>query len=49
MTSSPVDNGHSPMSANNKEGSMEFLIPLLLIGAWILLQVWVLPRMGFRT
>ncbi len=28
---------------------MEFLIPLLIVAAWIILQAWVLPRMGVKT
>jgi hypothetical protein len=28
---------------------MEFLIPLALIGVWIVLQSWVLPKMGVRS
>jgi hypothetical protein len=28
---------------------MEFLVPVGIIALWIILQVWVLPRMGVRT
>ncbi len=28
---------------------MEFLIPLGLLVAWVILQVWVLPRFGIKT
>jgi hypothetical protein len=30
-------------------GKMEFLIPLALLAVWIILQVWVLPRLGVKT
>jgi hypothetical protein len=29
--------------------TMEILIPLGLLAAWIILQVWVLPRFGVKT
>jgi hypothetical protein len=29
--------------------AMEFLIPLGFFVAWIILQVWVLPRFGVKT
>ncbi len=29
--------------------AMEFLIPLAILTVWIILQVWVLPRLGVRT
>jgi hypothetical protein len=28
---------------------MEILIPLGIVVVWIILQVWVLPRMGVKT
>lgn len=28
---------------------MEFLVPLGIVALWIILQAWVLPRMGVRT
>ena len=28
---------------------MEILIPLGLVAVWIILQAWVLPRMGVKT
>ena len=28
---------------------MEFLIPLGVLVFWIILQVWVLPRLGVKT
>ncbi len=28
---------------------MEFLIPFALLGAWFILQAWVLPRFGVKT
>jgi hypothetical protein len=29
--------------------SMEIFIPLGILVAWIILQVWVLPRFGVKT
>lgn len=38
---------------NAKPGSggmaMEILIPLGIFAAWMVLQIWVLPRFGVRT
>ena len=28
---------------------MEFLIPLGVLVVWVVLQVWVLPRLGVKT
>jgi len=28
---------------------MEILIPFSVIAVWIVLQIWVLPRMGVKT
>jgi hypothetical protein len=28
---------------------MEFLIPLGVLAVWIILQAWVLPRLGVKT
>lgn len=28
---------------------MEFLLPLGIFALWIILQAWVLPRMGVRS
>ena len=39
-----------PENAATKGGNaMEMLIPLGFLVAWIILQVWVLPRAGVRT
>jgi len=27
----------------------DFLLPLIIIAAWIVLQVWILPRLGVST
>jgi hypothetical protein len=29
--------------------TMEFLIPLGILVVWIILQAWVLPRLGVKT
>jgi len=29
--------------------TMEILIPIAVVGAWIVLQAWVLPRFGVKT
>jgi hypothetical protein len=29
--------------------AMEFLIPLAVLVAWVILQAWVLPRFGVKT
>jgi hypothetical protein len=35
---------------NEKRGlTMEILIPLGLLGFWIFLQAWALPRLGVKT
>lgn len=37
-------------TTNTKRGfAMEILIPVVLLGAWIVLQAWVLPRFGVKT
>lgn len=30
-------------------GTMEILIPLGILLVWIILQAWVLPRLGVKT
>ena len=37
----------APASQGGK--TMEFLIPLGVLVAWIILQAWVLPRLGVKT
>ena len=37
----------APASRGGK--TMEILIPLGVLVVWIILQVWVLPRLGVRT
>jgi hypothetical protein len=34
---------------NTGEKPMEFVIPVGLLLAWIVLQIWVLPRLGIKT
>jgi hypothetical protein len=37
-------------SANDDGGrKMEYLIPVGILLLWIILQAWVLPRMGVQT
>jgi hypothetical protein len=39
-----------PVAANDKGAkTMEFLIPLGVLVVWIILQAWVLPRLGVPT
>jgi hypothetical protein len=33
----------------NGTKTMEFLIPLVALVAWVVLQAWVLPRFGVKT
>ncbi len=45
---------YQPMNTNfalpRKGGKpMEFLIPLGVLALWILLQAWILPRLGVKT
>lgn len=35
--------------AKGEGRTMEILIPLGLLLVWIILQVWVLPRLGVKT
>ena len=42
----------SPATADCKATggkTMEFLIPLGVLVVWIILQAWVLPRLGVKT
>ncbi len=42
--------GNCPLEQDQKGGkTMETLIPLGLLVAWIILQAWVLPRFGVKT
>ena len=36
-------------AATTGDKTMEFLIPLGVLVVWIILQVWVLPRLGVKT
>jgi hypothetical protein len=39
-----------PVAARNQGAKpMEFLIPLSVLVVWIILQAWVLPRVGIKT
>jgi hypothetical protein len=38
----PGDNGNGGMK-------MELLLPLGILVIWVILQVWVLPRLGVKT
>jgi hypothetical protein len=38
-----------PKTANRRGKAMEFLIPLGVLVVWIMLQAWVLPRLGVKT
>ncbi len=35
--------------ANRGGNKMEFLVPLGVFVVWIILQAWVLPRLGVKT
>jgi hypothetical protein len=39
----------STESANTGGKKMEFLISLGVLAVWIILQAWVLPRLGVKT
>jgi hypothetical protein len=34
---------------SKKGNAMEILIPLGILAGWLILQIWVLPRLGVRT
>ena len=38
-----------PIPANKGGKTMEVLIPLGILVVWIILQAWVLPRLGVKT
>ncbi len=40
---------HPAAVSNQGAESMEFLIPLGVLVVWIMLQAWVLPRLGVKT
>jgi hypothetical protein len=39
----------STKNANTGGKKMELLIPLGVLVVWIMLQAWVLPRLGVKT
>ncbi len=39
----------NPVTDKKRGFAMEILIPVAFLGAWILLQAWVLPRFGVKT
>jgi hypothetical protein len=39
----------NPETANTGGKTMEFLIPLGVLVVWIILQAWLLPRLGVKT
>jgi len=36
-------------TTHNGFTKMELLIPIALLGLWIVLQIWVLPKLGVQT
>ncbi|HEV3259776.1 MAG TPA: hypothetical protein VG013_23110 [Gemmataceae bacterium] len=36
-------------AAKTGDKTMEILIPLGVLVVWIILQIWVLPRLGVKT
>jgi hypothetical protein len=38
-----------PETINMGDKAMEVLIPLGILVVWIILQAWVLPRLGLKT
>lgn len=40
---------NNPAPAKSGGRTMEILIPLGFLLVWIILQVWVLPRLGVKT
>ena len=39
----------NPEKAGTGGKTMEFFIPLGVLVVWIILQAWVLPRLGVKT
>lgn len=39
----------APETADKGGKTMDFLIPLGILVVWIILQAWVLPRLGMKT
>jgi hypothetical protein len=45
-----TDPENDPVAGTGKGGmAMEFIIPLGVLAVWVILQVWVLPRLGMRS
>jgi hypothetical protein len=41
---------NNALKREKKKGStMEILIPIAVLVVWIILQAWVLPRLGVKT
>jgi hypothetical protein len=38
-----------PETASSRGIAMEFLVFLGILAVWVILQVWVLPRLGVKT
>ncbi len=41
--------GSEPTTGTKGGRTMEILIPIAVLVAWIVLQAWVLPRFGVKT
>jgi|RhiMethySRZTD1v2_1073278.scaffolds.fasta_scaffold4466606_2 hypothetical protein len=46
-TPAPIPMSRAPPIVRSK--LVEFLFVFALLAAWIVLQIWVLPKMGVRT
>lgn len=37
------------MSEKRGRMRMDWLLPFLILGGWLVLSIWVLPKLGFPT
>jgi hypothetical protein len=40
---------HKTIPFKSARQAMDIVIPIAILGLWIVLQIWVLPRFGIRT